>query len=86
MCDVGLLSGIAVGADSFEVTPGPASVYSALILLGVIIGGGVTMAKGRWGWLVVGLLTFGLIWLVSALLPPRAGSLWERRLGHRPAQ
>jgi hypothetical protein len=50
-----------------------------IVLLAVfVVFGLVTAAKGRWGWLLVGLLFGGVLWLVTALMPPAPGSLWAR--------
>lgn len=38
----------------------------------------VTAIKGRWGWLVLGLMTAGLLWIVGALQPPAPSSLLQR--------
>jgi hypothetical protein len=81
--DVGPLTVLSLGADTFEVTFGAAAYLWLLALVVIAIAGGVTMAKGRWGWLVLGLVTCGLLWLISAFLPPRTGSLWDRKLARR---
>lgn len=47
--------------------------------LGVLLAGAVTAAKGRWGWVVVGLLTWGVIWLGTAFLIATPDSVWGRR-------
>ena len=73
------IAAIPLGADSFEVTLGPAAVVWLLTLVAILICGAITMAKGRWGWFAVGLVTGGLLWLVGALLDPVAGSFWARR-------
>ena len=52
-------------------------VFAALVLL-MLVGAIVTAAKGRWGWLVVGLLT-GVTLLFSGFLPAAPGSAWQRR-------
>jgi hypothetical protein len=50
----------------------------ALAPLLVLACGAITAAKGRWGWLAVGLLTSGLIWPLTALMAAAPGSAWER--------
>jgi hypothetical protein len=68
-------------SDVFVISPNPwlLAAYAAWWLFG-----GVTAAKGRWGWLVVGLLLGGLIWpLTAVLLRPAPGSLWARVVRRR---
>jgi hypothetical protein len=72
---------LPVGADSVEITFGVVGIAWLLALLVIIVAGVITMAKGRWGWLVLGLLVGGLPWLVSACLAPMPGSLWGRVIG-----
>ena len=43
-----------------------------------MIGGVVTVAKGRLGWFAVGLLTGGVIWVLTAFLVATPDSLWAR--------
>jgi hypothetical protein len=48
--------------------------------LALVVCGTITATKGRWGWVVIGLLTSGLAWLITApLLIARPDSLWARR-------
>jgi len=47
--------------------------------LGVLLAGAVTTAKGRWGWVVVGLLTLGVLWFGTAFLIATPDSVWGRR-------
>ncbi|MGI8803238.1 MAG: hypothetical protein ACR2KV_13895 [Solirubrobacteraceae bacterium] len=49
-----------------------------------LIAGCVTAANGRWGRLVVGLLTGGLLWLVTAFFPALPGSAWSRFARGKP--
>lgn len=58
--------------------------WTGLVAL-VVVAGIVTAAKGRAGWVAIGLLTGGLAWLVTAFLPALPGSLWQRTIGRRPA-
>lgn len=46
----------------------------------VLVAGAVTAAKGRWGWVLLGLLTGGFLWLLTAFLAPSADSFWARRV------
>lgn len=70
-----------VASDTFVVTPSlPTTIFMLLTVVAWIVGGPVTAAKGRWGWLFFGLLlTGGLAWIVSAFLAPRPASFWDRR-------
>lgn len=43
-----------------------------------VIGGMVTALKSRWGWFLLGLLTAGLIWPVTALMIAKPDSPWAR--------
>ena len=55
-----------------------------MVAVMVIFGCGVvTAAKGRWGWLLVGVLVGGVIWPIAALLRAGPGSLWARVFGRR---
>ena len=77
----------AIGASSSEtstevVAPGAGLILWVLLVLCILLAGLVTALKGRWGWLVAGLLTGGLAWLLSAFLSAAAGSPWSR-LGSR---
>jgi hypothetical protein len=40
--------------------------------------GAATAAKGRWGWLIAGLVTVGILWVAGALQPVRPASAWSR--------
>jgi hypothetical protein len=70
---------------SFTVGPSPALVIFTIIMLMAICAGVVTFMKGRWVWLIVGILTTGLTFFYSAFLPPMPGSLWARRIARRRA-
>lgn len=52
-------------------------VWTVLVVL-VLVCGAITAAKGRWGWVGLGLLTGGLLWVVTAFLQPSRDSLWLR--------
>ena len=53
------------------------AVYTVLLLFGCV-GGLVTLAKGRYGWFLVGLLTGGVLWNLTAILIATPDSLWAR--------
>lgn len=44
----------------------------------LLVAGAVTAAKGRVGWLLIGFLTGGFLWLVTAFFSARPESLWAR--------
>ena len=83
-----LLAVIAETTDStsFEVAPSPFLLIFMLLSLVALGAAVVTALKGRWGWFWFGFVTIGLFWLYSAFLPPRPGSLWERRSLRRAAR
>ena len=54
-----------------------------LISASVLLGGLVTASKGRWGWLLVGLVLGGVIWPFTALLPASPRSVWRRFTARR---
>ncbi len=56
-------------------------VYTLLVLTGVL-GSAVTAAKGRWGWLLLDLLTLGLAGNVTGFLAPAPQSFWVRHRRH----
>ncbi len=72
---------LAEVVSNTSVGPSVGLVVWTIVAASLVTAGGVTAAKGRWGWLLVGLLTGGLVWLYSVTLPAAPGSLWERRLG-----
>jgi hypothetical protein len=67
----------------FTVTPQFGAVFIALSAI-VLLGGLVTLAKGR-GWLFVIALVFtaGSAWPITAFARPRADSLWARAVQTR---
>jgi len=69
---------LVIGTD-FVVSPSPGLIAWTILLVLVLVAGAVTAAKGRWGWVLIGLLTGGLVWPVTAFLAPAPGSLWLRR-------
>jgi hypothetical protein len=52
----------------------PLEVY--FFTLATLTAGIVTAAKGRYGWLAIGLFLLGIPWVVSSFLLARPGSLW----------
>jgi hypothetical protein len=63
----------------FIITPDAGLLLWMLLIPLIVIGGVVTAAKGRFGWLALGLLTGGLIWPLTGLLIATPDSLWARR-------
>jgi hypothetical protein len=54
------------------------ALVAATLVLSSCVGGMITAAKGRWGWLCLGLLTGGLAWPLTALLIATPGSVWAQ--------
>lgn len=77
------MSVIATG--DFVVAPAPGLIAWTVLIGLLLIAGAVTAAKGRPGWVLVGLLTGGLPWVVTAFLAAAPGSLWTR-IFKRPAR
>ena len=76
-------------AASFTVAPTAGLTVWLAVSLAISIGGVITAMKGRWPWLLAGLVLGGIVWpLTAALLPAEAGSFWARRMrrptGGRP--
>lgn len=69
-----------IGADTFVVSPGWLPMLSLAVLALAFASAVIAAAKGRWGWVLVGLLTGGLGWFVGAWLRPVPGSAWTRLL------
>jgi hypothetical protein len=74
---------ILLTGSSVTVGPSPALVISTIIALMAICAAVVTVMKGRWGWVIIGVFTSGLGFFYSAFLPPRPDSLWGRRIARR---
>ena len=72
---------VAEIVSNTNVGPSLGLVVWTIVAASVVVAGGVTAAKGRWGWLLVGLLTGGFAWLYAATLPAAPGSVWSRRFG-----
>jgi len=67
-------------ATEFLLAPNTAPVlYTVLVLTG-IVGSVITAAKGRWGWLVIDMITLGLAGNLTASLRATPRSVWARRL------
>ena len=64
-----------------NVTVGPNAglVVWTAVAAATILCGLVTAAKGRWGWVLVGLVTGGLVFLYSAWISAAPGSVWAQR-------
>jgi hypothetical protein len=69
---------VIASSGNFTVAPNLGLIAWSVLVLVSVLAGGVTAAKGRWGWLVAGILTAGLLWLVGALSAAAPGSLWTR--------
>jgi hypothetical protein len=70
----------AVSSD-FLVGPSAALVFwAAVVFLGLFVGGAITAAKGRWGWLLIVILTGGPLGCLTAFMAPAPDSLWARRI------
>jgi hypothetical protein len=69
---------IVEAGGSFVVTPDIGFFVWLALVLCVIVGGVVTAAKGRMGFLFIGLLLGGLTWPLSALLIATPDSPWAR--------
>ena len=70
-------------SSSFTVSPSPVLVIFTIVLLVAVSACVVTAMKGRWSWLLAGLLTTGLVCFYSAFLPTNPGSLWARITSRR---
>lgn len=68
-----------IAASQFVVAPGPGLIVWTALVCCALLAGLVTAAKGRWGWLLLGLLSGGIAWFVSAFLEASPDSLWARR-------
>jgi len=72
------MSTFSMIASSFTVGPSPALVVFSIVMAAAFCAGIITAVKGRWLWLIAGLLTSGLAFFYSAFLPPAPDSLWAR--------
>jgi hypothetical protein len=71
---------VLLTATDFVVSPSPGLIAWTILMALMLIAGVVTATKGRWGWVLIGLLTGGLLWLITAFIAPSPGSLWARRI------
>lgn len=71
---------LAEVTSNVTVTPSLALVFWTIAAACCVGAGCITAAKGRWGWLLVGLVTGGLAWLFSAFLIAAPDSLWARHV------
>lgn len=67
-----------------QITAGPGPLWlnlavAALVVVLMII----TALKGRWLWLLPGVLLSGLVLVIPALLPAEPGSRWDRSFARR---
>ncbi|MBJ7459117.1 MAG: hypothetical protein JHD02_08020 [Thermoleophilaceae bacterium] len=44
----------------------------------------ICLLKGRWGFALLGLFTFGIVSMVGSLLDALPGSAWAKRASRRP--
>lgn len=69
---------IVASTGQFVIAPNAGlMIWSVLMIVG-IIGGAITLAKGRWGLFALGLFTGGILWVFTALAQAAPGSLWDR--------
>jgi hypothetical protein len=61
------------------VSPSAGLIAWTVLVALVLVAGAVTAAKGRWGWVAIGLLTGGAPWLVTAFATATPDSMWTRR-------
>ena len=74
-----------IATGDFVVAPAPELIAWTVLIGLLLIAGAVTAAKGRPGWVLIGLLTGGLPWVVTAFLTAAPDSLWTRTF-KRPAR
>ncbi len=81
---VPLAQAVAEGG-SYVVSPNVGLLLWTLLAFSVMPAAAfVTAAKGRWGWLAVGLLTGGFICVpVAIFIDFVPGSFWSRRVARR---
>ncbi len=69
---------------AFEVSPGIGMVVWIVIGLTALVCLPIVVAKARWGWLLVGIFTGGIGWIVGATRAARSDSFlarWRERSG-----
>lgn len=70
-------------AATESAAPGVAVVVWSLYVFCSAIALIVTALKGRWSWLLAGVLTAGVAAFAGATRPAAAGSIWDRRVPTR---
>ena len=66
------------GDGTFLVSPDVGGWFLVTVAF-LVLTGAITAAKGRWGWLLVGLLFGGTIWpLTARLTTATPDSVWAR--------
>ena len=65
-----------LAADSVPTIPVGVWLFTIVTLTAAV----VTAAKGRYGWLALGLFLIGLPWVVAAFMLARPGSAWANAL------
>jgi hypothetical protein len=75
---------VASTNGNFVVGPNAALIIFSVLVCIAAPCAIVTAAKGRWGWLALGFLTSGILWIAGALQPPRPASMWQRLAARRP--
>ncbi len=69
---------LVAAENAFRVSPGIGLVVAVAVSMIALACLPVVVAKARWGWLIVGLLTGGLGWIIGALQPALPQSLLSR--------
>lgn len=65
--------------EAFIIEPSVGILVWTLFAFVIVPAGIITAAKGRFGWLALGLVTSGLLWPVTAWLIASPDSPWARR-------
>jgi hypothetical protein len=76
---------VLLSIADFVVAPSPGLIAWTILMGLLLVAGAITAAKGRWGWVLAGLMTGGLLWCVTAFLPAAPGSLWAASSASGPA-
>jgi hypothetical protein len=71
------------GGGSFLVEPGLGLIIWLVYSLAALAAAVLCAAKGRWGWFLLGLLVFGLLWFIGAIQPATPRSIIGRREARR---
>lgn len=67
------------------LSPSTALLVYTLLVFVALVCAGLCAAKGRWGYLLAGVVTVGIFWVVGATRPAISGSVWARILSARQA-